>query len=67
MGKTKNQIPENPFFTGISIPDEFFCDRVEETAGIIKRIHNSDNIVLKSPRRIGKSSLIRHVFNQPEI
>ena len=67
MGKSVNKNPENPFFTGINIPDEFFCDRKLETEDIINRIRNGYNLVLKSPRRIGKSSLIKHVFSQPEI
>ena len=57
----------NPFFTGISIPDEFFCDRQKETLAIIDLIRNGNNIVLKAQRRIGKSSLILHIFNQPQI
>ena len=59
--------PENPFFTGIVIPDEYFCDRKMETETMISRIRNGNNIVLKSPRRIGKSSLVKHVLSQPEI
>lgn len=59
--------PINPFFTGINIPNEYFCDRKNETEDIIKRLENGKNIVLKSPRRIGKTSLIMHVFEQEEI
>ena len=59
--------PENPFFTGIVIPDAYFCDRKMETETMISRIRNGNNIVLKSPRRIGKSSLVKHVLSQPEI
>ena len=59
--------PANPFFTGISIPDEYFCDRKIETEDILKRIENGKNIVLKSPRRIGKTCLIMHVFEQEEV
>ncbi|MBQ9893667.1 MAG: ATP-binding protein [Bacteroidales bacterium] len=62
-----NKKPENPFFTTISIPDEYFCDRKKETLDLINGLKNGYNIVLKSPRRIGKSSLIKHVFLQPEI
>ena len=57
----------NPFFTGIKIPDAYFCDREQETRTIIDFIKNGNNIVLKAQRRIGKSSLIQHIFNQPEI
>ena len=60
--------PLNPFFTDTTdIPDEYFCDRKEETNTIIEYIVNGSNIVLKAPRRIGKSSLIKHIFNQPSI
>lgn len=60
--------PVNPFFTGkIDFPDEYFCDRREETNLLIKRIENGSNIVLKAPRRIGKSSLIKHLFRQNSI
>ena len=60
-------LPANPFFSGIDIPDKYFCDRKAETAEIIKHIENGSNIVLKAPRRIGKSSLIKHIFAQDEI
>ena len=60
-------LPNNPFFTGIDIPDEYFCDRKQETEGMIRLVKNGSNIVLKSPRRIGKSSLIKHLFCQKEI
>ena len=63
-----NQKPDNPFFTSTTeIPDEFFCDRKKETEEIISYLLNGSNIVLKAPRRIGKSSLIKHIFNQPAI
>ena len=58
---------ENPFFTGTDIPDEFFCDRKGETDKIISLVRNGSNLVLKAPRRIGKSSLIKHVFKQKDI
>lgn len=59
--------PNNPFIKSTSIPDQYFCDREEETAEIIRLIENGNNVVLKSQRRLGKSSLIYHVFNQPKI
>ena len=58
---------ENPFFTITDIPEEFFCDRKVETAKIISLLNNGSNVVLKAPRRIGKSSLIKHVFKQKVI
>ena len=57
----------NPFILSPAIPDEFFCDRQSESASLIKSIGNQENIVLISPRRVGKTGLIYHCFNQPEI
>jgi AAA+ ATPase superfamily predicted ATPase len=57
----------NPFFTGVQIPDDYFCDRKNETQTIIDLIQNGNNVVLKAQRRIGKSTLIHHIFNQSQI
>ena len=57
----------NPFFTTILIPNEYFCDRVAETSQMLGYLQNGNNIVLKAQRRIGKSSLILHLFQQKEI
>ena len=64
---TSMKLPDNPFFTGISMPDRFFCDRKSETEKLVYFINNGYNIVLKSPRRLGKSSLLQHLFCQTEI
>ena len=66
MATIRNR-PINPFYTGIVIPDEYFCDRKDETEKIISLISNGNNVVLKAQRRIGKSSLIHHIFNQERI
>lgn len=57
----------NPFVVGKYISDEYFCDRVQETAILIKHIKNGRNVALISPRRLGKTGLIEHLFNNPEI
>lgn len=57
----------NPFKVGRFIPDEYFCDRDQETATLIKHVTNGRNVALISPRRLGKSGLIGHLFLQPEI
>lgn len=58
---------ENPFYlTGI-IPEPFFCDRKKETAWIVRTLDNKAHILLSSPRRMGKTQLIRHVFDHPSI
>lgn len=57
----------NPFVIIGDIPEPYFCDREEETKKIIRTLINEGNIVLMSPRRLGKSRLVKHVFKQPEI
>ncbi|MBP3787787.1 MAG: ATP-binding protein [Prevotella sp.] len=58
---------ENPFYiTGI-IPEPYFCDREKETQWIMRTLGNKAHILLTSPRRMGKTQLIRHVFEQPSI
>lgn len=41
---------------------EYFCDREIETEKIISALKNDRNISLLSPRRFGKTGLIKHVF-----
>lgn len=52
----------NPFVINGYISSEYFCDRVEESNTLIRLIQNGNNIALISPRRMGKSGLIRHCF-----
>ena len=54
----------NPFPTINYIGPDFFCDRETETRQILANIKNGRNTLLISPRRLGKTSLIRHVFGQ---
>ena len=59
----KKRIPLNPFvLTGYVSPD-YFCDRQKETDKIISALLNGRNITLTSPRRMGKTGLIHHVFH----
>lgn len=57
----------NPFITRGYIPDECFCDRDEETRRLTKSLVNGNDVVLFSPRRMGKTGLIGHVFDRKEI
>lgn len=58
---------KNPFLTSGYISAEYFCDRVNESQRLIKEITNSNNLALISPRRMGKTGLIKHCFNDPQI
>ncbi len=57
----------NPFVTNGYVGPEYFCDRVQETEFLVRMLTNENNIALVSPRRLGKTDLIRHCFEQPEI
>lgn len=61
------QMPKNPFVVGKYVGEHYFCDRKEETAFLTKQMENGRNVALISPRRLGKSDLIHHFFNQPDI
>lgn len=63
----KNVKVKNPFITNGYAGPNYFCDRVKETNTIIDLMTNGNNMALISPRRIGKTELITHCFNQPEI
>lgn len=56
--------PKNPFLIAGYHSPTYFCDREKETEKIISALTNDRNISLISPRRIGKTGLIHHVFYQ---
>ena len=53
---------KNPFLVAGYHSPAYFCDRETETAKIISALSNDRNISLISPRRMGKTGLIHHVF-----
>lgn len=57
----------NPFIVSGKIEPEYFCDRVTESARLVKSVTNGNNLVLISPRRMGKTGLIRYCFGKDEI
>lgn len=59
--------PRNPFVVGKYVSDNYFCDREKETEFLRKQILNGRDVALISPRRMGKSGLIQHFFNQSSI
>lgn len=58
---------KNPFIITGYVSPEYFCDRVVEAKQLISAIHNGRNTALISLRRMGKTGLIEHCFNMPEI
>ncbi len=54
---------KNPFVTSGYAGAEYFCDRIQETADLRTLLFNEHNVALISPRRLGKTELISHVFD----
>ena len=57
----------NPFVTTGYAGAKYFCDREQETEDLTRMLTNGNNVALISPRRYGKTNLIRHCFAQPVI
>lgn len=62
---------DNPFVEYGYFGSEYFCDRETETETLLGALHNGRNVTLMAPRRMGKTGLIKHVFehieaNEPE-
>lgn len=57
----------NPFVVTGKIEPEYFCDRVSESAKLTKSLVNGNNMVLLSPRRMGKTGLIQFCYDKAEI
>ncbi len=54
----------NPFKFGTIVEDEFFTDRVNELEQIKQMLDSENHLVLISPRRFGKSSLVAKALQQ---
>ena len=62
-----NAMIYNPFITSGYVSPEYFCDRENETRQLVQNIQGHSHTVLISPRRMGKTGLIEHCFNQEVI
>ena len=52
---------EKTFVFGVSVEGDNFTDRTQETKRIRSNFENGVNTILISPRRIGKTSLVKKV------
>ena len=62
MANKKSLKPKNPFVSQGYISPDYFCDRERETELMLSHFENGRNITLVSPRRIGKTGLIKNLF-----
>lgn len=57
----------NPFVLNGYVGREYFCDREQEVKKLLEHVSNGVNVTLVSPRRVGKTGLIEHLFHQKEV
>ena len=57
---------QNPFIIANYISPDYFCNRDRETKVMMEALKNGRNLTLISPRRMGKTGLIKHLFYQLE-
>ena len=55
---------DKAFVYGMSVEGENFTDRIKETARLKKDFENGLNVILMSPRRMGKTSLVKKVKSE---
>lgn len=55
---------DKAFVYGMSVEGENFTDRIKETARLKKDLENGLNVILMSPRRMGKTSLVKKVKSE---
>lgn len=64
MASRKQKEPDNPFvYKGYEGPS-YFCDREREMGQMVGTLRNGRNLTVISPRKIGKTGLIKHVFHR---
>lgn len=57
----------NPFITTGYVSPHYFCDRQQESERLIREVTNGNNLALISTRRMGKTGLIQHCFQQKSL
>ncbi len=57
----------NPFVVTGKIPTDCFCDRKIESQKLIHKLSNGNNVVLISPRRMGKTGLIHFCYEDATV
>ena len=55
---------DNPFKFGTIVEEEYFTDRVKEVAYIKEFVNSAKHLVIISPRRFGKSSMVTKAVKQ---
>jgi hypothetical protein len=61
---TRDGPMKNPFVYGETVSGENFCNRTQEIKELVADIKNCQNVIIFSPRRYGKTSLIKQVLQK---
>lgn len=54
---------DNPFYYGEEVGAPYFTNRKEEISSLVKDLARGQNVIVYSPRRYGKTSLIKQVLS----
>ncbi len=57
----------NPFVYGKEVMGAHFCNREEEIRELLSDVRNAQNVMIYSPRRYGKTSLIKQVLERARV
>ena len=57
----------NPFVIGGYVSPEYFCNREKESQELLSALLNNRNTAIISPRRMGKTGLIQHCLQFPDV
>jgi AAA+ ATPase superfamily predicted ATPase len=52
----------NPFLFGTTVTGKFFTDRKEELQSLVRDLSSGQNVLMFSPRRFGKTSLVKRAL-----
>ena len=58
---------ENPLKLGSLVDTPYFTDRVKEVDNIVQFLKSENHLVLMSPQRFGKSSLVKKAVTQTQL
>ena len=64
--KNRNRMKENPFKFGTVVDGPYFTDREDELVKISSFIKGENHLILISPRRFGKTSLIKKIISMSD-
>ena len=54
----------NPFQYGGVVRADAFCNREQELADLMRAVENAERLFVYAERRLGKTSLVKRMFNQ---